>query len=187
MVTVFNLALLISFGVFILPKKWKYPLCVTSSMAFWSRAPRSWAIQAFTTDGVSIPLGISTWSGPIHLVIDRLSAYFILIINFICLCGFFYAGGYLKPYMTRKHAVFISLTFSVFCGFMPPCCWSLLCETALLSSRLGIDVVVFLYPRNFEGQKENSENGHQLSSSDAPRICANHAWISDRRQSNRSP
>jgi len=108
MVTVFNLALLISFGVFFLPKKWKYPLCVILHV-FLVASTTSWAIQAFTTDGLSIPLGISTWSGPITMVIDRLSAYFILIINLICLCGILYAGGYLKPYMSKKRAVFISL------------------------------------------------------------------------------
>ena len=43
------------------------------------------------------------------LVIDPLSAYFTLIINLICLCGVLYAGGYLKPYLPKKSAVFISL------------------------------------------------------------------------------
>ena len=108
MVTVFNFALLISFTIFLLPKRWKYPVNLILHLLLIASTTQ-WAIQAFTTEGAVIPLGISTWSGPIQLVIDRLSAYFILIINLICLCGILYAGGYLKPYMSKKRAVFISL------------------------------------------------------------------------------
>src|SRR6187200_2067013 len=108
MVTVFNFALLVSFAIFLLPKRWKYPVNLILHLLLIASTTQ-WSIQAFTTGEALIPLGISTWSGPIQLVIDRLSAYFILIINLICLCGILYAGGYLKPYMSKKRAVFISL------------------------------------------------------------------------------
>ena len=73
-------------------------------------ATSSWALSAFMqSEVVSIPLGLSTWSGPIILTIDKLSAFFILIVDFICLAGILYAGGYLKPYIEKKRAVIISL------------------------------------------------------------------------------
>src|SRR5688572_30735022 len=108
MVTVFNFALLASFGIFILPKRLKYGLSLILHLVLIV-STTSWSVQAFNGEAALIPLGISTWSGPIQLVIDHLSAYFILIINLVCLCGVLYTGGYLKPYMSKKRAVFISL------------------------------------------------------------------------------
>ncbi len=107
-ILLFKIALLFSFGIFILPKKWKYAfglvlhiLLIVSSV--------SWALNVLTYGTLTMDLGVSTWSGPIVLVIDPLSAFFILIINLICFCGILYAGGYLKPYMPKKRSVSIAL------------------------------------------------------------------------------
>src|SRR5258706_10677558 len=40
----------------------------------------------------------------VHLVIDRLSAYFILVVNITALTGGVYAFGYLKPYLASKNS-----------------------------------------------------------------------------------
>jgi hydrogenase-4 component B len=108
MIQLFNIALLVSFGIFVLPKKWKYSLCLVLHVLLIISSG-SWAVSALTNGPETIALGVSTWSGPIQLVIDPLSAYFMLIINLICFCGIIYAGGYLKPYMSKKRSVFISL------------------------------------------------------------------------------
>jgi hydrogenase-4 component B len=109
MITVFHLTLLLTFSLFLLPKKWKYNVSlVLHVMLFVSTI--SFAIQEFLSEEVLVmPLGISSWNGGISLVIDKLSAFFIIIINLICFAGFIYAGGYLKPYIEKKRAVTISL------------------------------------------------------------------------------
>ncbi|MEO7990950.1 MAG: proton-conducting transporter membrane subunit [Chryseolinea sp.] len=108
MTQIFKIALLISFGIFILPKKWKYAFgLVLHLMVILGSA--SWALDVFTNGTVTIDLGVTTWSGPIVLIIDPLSAFFNLIINLICFCGIIYAGGYLKPYMPKKRSVSIAL------------------------------------------------------------------------------
>src|SRR5690348_2439717 len=103
-ILIFKLALLLSLGVFLIPKKWKYTWCASLQLLL-TVASASWAIEVFSNGPITFNLGIDTWSGPILLSIDTLSAYFILIINFICLCGLIYAGGYLKPYLPKKRAV----------------------------------------------------------------------------------
>ena len=108
LITLFKAALLASFGIFIVPKKWKYPLGLVLAI-FLVASSGTWAVDALMNGVQRIALGVSTWSGPIELEIDRLSAYFILIIDIICFCGILYAGGYLKPYLPKKRSVFISL------------------------------------------------------------------------------
>jgi formate hydrogenlyase subunit 3/multisubunit Na+/H+ antiporter MnhD subunit len=108
LILLFKLSLAFSLGIFVFPKRWKHAfgsllhiIIITCSSA--------WAITAFQSDEpVRMSLEISTWSGPMILVIDHLSAFFILIINMICLCVLIYAGGYLKPYMEKKRAAIIS-------------------------------------------------------------------------------
>ncbi|MBS1542287.1 MAG: NADH-quinone oxidoreductase subunit E [Bacteroidetes bacterium] len=70
----------------------------------------AWAIQAWNEPNpVQVGLGIATWSGEIILQIDKLSAFFILLINFICFMGIIYAAGYLQPYIAKKRSTTISL------------------------------------------------------------------------------
>ena len=45
----------------------------------------------------------------IHLVLDQLSAFFILVVNITALTGGLYALGYLKPYATSKNSTEISI------------------------------------------------------------------------------
>ncbi len=46
-----------------------------------------------------------------YLVCDKLSAFFILIINFTILTGFIYARGYLKPYISSKPGSWFKLHY----------------------------------------------------------------------------
>lgn len=108
MVLVFKSALLISFAMFMVPKKLKYAIGLMLHVLLII-STGSWALTALSSGELKIDLGVDTWSGPIQLVIDPLSAYFMLIINLICFCGILYAAGYLKPYIPKKRSVFISL------------------------------------------------------------------------------
>lgn len=108
MITLFKFALLLTFGMFAIPKKQKYLLALALQIMLIVPTT-SWAFEVLNNDTLTINLGVNTWSGPIQLTIDSLSAYFMLIINLICLCGMIYASGYLKPYLPKKRSVFISL------------------------------------------------------------------------------
>src|SRR6267142_2491209 len=108
MIVLFKIALLLSFGMFAIPKQGKYWLALALQLMLLVPST-AWAWEVLNNGTLTIELGVDTWSGPIHLTIDALSAYFMLIINLICLCGMIYAGGYLKPYLPKKRSVFISL------------------------------------------------------------------------------
>ncbi|MBK5279283.1 MAG: NADH-quinone oxidoreductase subunit E [Bacteroidia bacterium] len=108
MILLFKIALLFTFGMFFIPKNQKYLLAL--ALQIMLIVPSTvWALDVLNNKTIIIDLGITTWSGSIQLTIDSLSAYFMLIINLICLCGLIYASGYLKPYLPKKRSVFISL------------------------------------------------------------------------------
>lgn len=107
-VIIFKVALLLSFGMFFIPKRVKYGFGLVLHLMLIV-ASTTWALHVLQNNSITLELGVGTWSGPIQLVIDPLSAYFMLIINLICLCGILYAGGYLQPYLPKKRSVFISL------------------------------------------------------------------------------
>lgn len=107
--TLFHISLLLPFVLFVLPKRIKYGTSLALHLMLVT-STTSWAIEAFASDHLLVmPLGISSWNGEIMLVIDKLSAFFIAVINLVCFAGFIYAGGYLKPYIEKKRAVTISL------------------------------------------------------------------------------
>ncbi|PIQ15887.1 MAG: hypothetical protein COW67_05970 [Flavobacteriales bacterium CG18_big_fil_WC_8_21_14_2_50_32_9] len=100
-ILIYKIVLGVSILLFFLPKKWLYSfalflilaMCVITS---W------WASIAIFGDGFQ-PLTFIQLSGnPISLVIDQLSAFFIIIINFTVLTGIIYAKGYLQPYFNKK-------------------------------------------------------------------------------------
>jgi len=111
MLTLFHASLLISFILFVVPKRLKYAVTLLLQMMLVV-STSSWALEAMMGEMiVTVPLGMATWSGEIIMTIDKLSAFFILIIDFVCLAGMLYAGGYLKPSLTKKRDVIISLHF----------------------------------------------------------------------------
>ena len=109
MITLFHLSLLSSFLFFFLPRKYQYAFAfLLQSMLVVSTS--AWAVQAWSASTpVQVALGIATWRGEITLQIDKLSAFFILLVNFICFMGIVYAAGYLQPYIAKKRATTISL------------------------------------------------------------------------------
>ncbi len=100
-VYILGILLLLSFGIFMVPAKIQYYytlglqvilICLTSVLTW----------QAF---GGSEPIQLkilSLPSGDINLVIDKISGFFIFVINLTVLTGALFANGYLAPYRTKK-------------------------------------------------------------------------------------
>jgi formate hydrogenlyase subunit 3/multisubunit Na+/H+ antiporter MnhD subunit len=58
---------------------------------------------------LQVPLNLRILQNSLHLTIDRISAFFIVVINITVITGFLYARGYLRPYYQSKN----SLRFSI--------------------------------------------------------------------------
>ena len=106
----FIVILLLSFLVFFVPKpvKYYYSLVLLSCAVILTSF---WSIKVFAGSGNNMEINIlpQVFQGGINFVADRLSAFFILVINITVFTGLLYARGYLKPYFERKS----SLQFSI--------------------------------------------------------------------------
>ncbi len=110
-IVIFQVALLLSAGIFLVPKEAKYWF-TAFIIAILITITSSWAIAALTNSEVIVKTFLNEfWNGSLQLIIDKLSAYFILIINFTVLTGTIYAKGYLKPYYKEKSSATISLHY----------------------------------------------------------------------------
>lgn len=100
-VIIFRIVVLLSFIVFFVPTKARHTvvLCLTGLLA---SVTSYWAVLAFIQpDVLSLPFMVIA-EHPVDLVIDRLSGFFILVINFTFITGILYANGYLRPYRRQK-------------------------------------------------------------------------------------
>jgi formate hydrogenlyase subunit 3/multisubunit Na+/H+ antiporter MnhD subunit len=100
-IQIFKLVLLGSAGLFFLQKKhlhW-FSLLLQALIIIVTSLN---AVKAFIiADNVVLPF-FEIAGQPVPFVIDRLSAFFVLLINFVMLMGMLYAKGYLKPYLEKK-------------------------------------------------------------------------------------
>ena len=80
-----------------LPGKYRY-LPVLLSVLTTSVATGWLSVYALLWQPVELTLQFGSFAGNVLLQIDGLSAWFILIVNFTVLTGFFYGMGYLKSY-----------------------------------------------------------------------------------------
>ncbi len=113
---IFLLTLVIlSFGIFFVPKRHKFCLSFFLHLGVIVLTS-TWAIQALNgIEKLSFDNFLPHfWTSNAHLKIDKLSAFFILIVNFTCLTGILYAKGYLKPYFEKKTAMAFSIHFFSF-------------------------------------------------------------------------
>ncbi|PKP04939.1 MAG: NADH-quinone oxidoreductase subunit E [Bacteroidetes bacterium HGW-Bacteroidetes-6] len=101
--------LLASVGVFFVPIRWKHVYVLMLAVVA-SVMSGFGAIEAI---GGELPLAFDFLSsfGFLYpdLAIDKLSALFIIVVCIIWIAGLVYARGYLKPYMSTKTSVQISL------------------------------------------------------------------------------
>ena len=112
---IFKSVVILSPLVFFLPVRWKsYGGIVLHLLA--AAFTTSWAISAWQTPvPVTLDLGIPFWGGSPLFVIDRLSAFFILLINIVCVTGALYDSGYIVPYRATKSTMALSVhTWALF-------------------------------------------------------------------------
>ena len=106
----FPVILTLTFLLFIIPKRFKYAyalailVCGVALTSAWS-----YVVLSGGTGTLEIPLLPWVIKNGLILKIDRLSAFFIAVVNFTVLTGFLYARGYLRPYYSTKN----SLRFSI--------------------------------------------------------------------------
>ncbi len=109
---IFIAILLSSLLVFAIPTKFKYYfsliiLCIAIVIT------SIWSVIALkdATNPLEINSSLTFLPLRLILIIDKLSAFFILVINFTVLTGFVFAKGYLKPYAASKSALQFSLHY----------------------------------------------------------------------------
>jgi hydrogenase-4 component B len=108
--TAFLIILFMSFWVFFIPKslKYYYSLLILTFAVVLSSV---WCLKIFAGESNSliISMDFTSLHSKFILTIDRLSAFFILVMNLTVFTGFLYAKGYLEPYYQAKN----SLRFSI--------------------------------------------------------------------------
>jgi hydrogenase-4 component B len=104
--------LFLTFPVFLVPKALKY--YYTLFLLVCGIVLTSvWCLNAFSDSGhpVIIDPGLSSLQNNLVLTLDKLSAFFVIVINITVLVGFLYARGYLKPYYATKNSLRFSIHF----------------------------------------------------------------------------
>ena len=108
----FIIILFLSFWVFFIPKSFKYhfTLFLLSAGVVISSA---WCFELFACGNLlfQIPLDFLSFQNSFVITIDRLSAFFILVINLTVFIGFLYAKGYLEPHFKTKNAMRFSIHY----------------------------------------------------------------------------
>jgi hydrogenase-4 component B len=106
--------ILATFLVFAVPQKMKYWFTMSLVVAI-AILTSSWSLEVLLKEEnyvFSQQLSFTFWTGTPILVIDKLSAFFILVVNFIAIMGSIYSGGYLKAYAHRSVTEFSLHYFS---------------------------------------------------------------------------
>jgi formate hydrogenlyase subunit 3/multisubunit Na+/H+ antiporter MnhD subunit len=100
-ILIFKIIIILSFGIFLIPKKLHHSFTLLLQLILITISSY-WAISEFAThEALQLPF-FKMLNNQIYLEIDKLSAFFILVINFSCLTGLIYAKGYLKSYLDKK-------------------------------------------------------------------------------------
>ena len=94
----------------------KYGSYISVPVILYTAFSTSWlAVRALLYQSVSLTIHFGNYAGDVLLKIDSLSAWFILIINFTVVTGFFYGLGYLKSYsLTRSKLGLHRIMFLIF-------------------------------------------------------------------------
>jgi formate hydrogenlyase subunit 3/multisubunit Na+/H+ antiporter MnhD subunit len=101
--------------IFILTMPQKIGFVITLFTILFTSLSSSWlAVQALLNHPIELSLQFGSFAGEVLLKIDGLSAWFILIINFTVLTGFFYGTGYLKKYEQSRNRISLHWIFFLF-------------------------------------------------------------------------
>jgi formate hydrogenlyase subunit 3/multisubunit Na+/H+ antiporter MnhD subunit len=88
--------------VFIIPRRYQYYFSLFA-MTIFALISGYWAMMSLGGKMVNFTTDFPFWTGSPDIVIDKLSAFFILIINLVFLTGGIYSYGYLKKYEGKSH------------------------------------------------------------------------------------
>ncbi len=108
----FLVILFLSLLVFFVPGSFKYQftlallVCGVILTSVWSAG-----VLAGGNQLLEIPLSVPTAGSAFILTVDRLSAFFIIVVNITVLVGFLYARGYLAPYLRSKNPLRFSIHY----------------------------------------------------------------------------
>lgn len=109
-VYIFETITVLTLLVYFVPVRWKQLLALALSVGLAIVTIR-WAIQCFTNGTVSEQLSLPFWYHNATLVIDRLTAFFLLVINFGTLTSLLYSRGYMTMYEGKKRSQDFSLHY----------------------------------------------------------------------------
>jgi hydrogenase-4 component B len=104
--------LFLTFPVFLVPKAFKYYyalfllICAVVLTSLWSYNALSSKELEFIPDSV-----LPVFKKYLVLTLDKLSSFFVIVINITVLVGFLYAKGYLKPHYQTKNSLRFSIHF----------------------------------------------------------------------------
>src|SRR5260221_1670274 len=106
---VFIGSMVLSILIFATPAKLKWHVAfvlqlLVTAVTGWA----AWQVLINDIGIVDIPF-FYLLGNQVHLVIDRLSAFFILVVNLTAITGGMYALGYLRPYAASKNPTELSL------------------------------------------------------------------------------
>lgn len=92
---------LIGFIIFLTPAKYQFWLTLLTEIAVMLFSGML-AYRAYSTQE-TVSLFLSDFNGAeVYLVIDKISSFFIVIVNLIVFMGLIYSKGYLRPYQNKK-------------------------------------------------------------------------------------
>lgn len=117
------------FSLFFVPAKYKAALAV---LVIFLNAVLTgfFSVQALGGKTIEFLLNAGSFAGAIPVVIDRLAAWFILIINFTSVTGALYGLGYLKAY--REPSSKLTLHWSLFILFNLSMVWVCLVQNGFI-------------------------------------------------------
>ncbi len=110
--SLFLAIIFLSILVFFIPRSLKYFYSLlllagaVTLTSIWSFRLLSGSVEI-----LAIPLNIVFIHNGLILTVDRLSSFFIIVINITVLIGFLYARGYLEPYYGSKNALRFSIHY----------------------------------------------------------------------------
>lgn len=102
MSVVLSVFFIVCFSLFFIPKKFQFYVTLAADLVLIVISSYI-AILSFNS---AVPLQFSFahfYGAEILLVTDRISAFFILVVNLIILAGILYSKGYLAPYISKKN------------------------------------------------------------------------------------
>ncbi len=108
----FLIILSLTFPVFIVPKTFKYYyslLFLTGVIVLTSIGCGN--VLSGSTRSLTLNLELPALQKSLFLTLDKLSAFFIIVINITVFVGLLYGRGYLKPYYQTKNSLRFSIHF----------------------------------------------------------------------------